>query len=315
MAGSGSRAAMDAHDWMKILKSLPIDSASLRAGTRDSKPSIKSVGSGTSKTFKVTGLLNRSGQLLLPGATFRMTDKSKLSSWFSDIDDPGDKSPEKNSHAFGLDAKSLVSLTEKLQSPVEQKTKGSSVREAFEEIRDACDITVVTSSKAKSKIFAVSSDEVVGDELSGLSVGTSLAALVRPLGLVVVPQRSAGSSVTRLAIKDVRSAEETWPVGWPSETKPHKLVPKLHEFLPVAINNVPIGDALASIQSRLEIPFLFDHNGMARKQIDPATKLVSYPSKKTFYSRILKNILFQAKLKSEMRIDEAGKPFLWIYPR
>ena len=254
-----------------------------------------------------------------------MSDKSKLSAWFSRIEEfanPSDKSPKKDSHAFGLDAKSLVSLTEELQSPVEQNTKGRSVRKVFAEIRDNCDVTIVLSSTARSKIFAPSTasaesddGEVVTDELSGLSAGTALAALVRPLGLVVVPERSTQTSATRLAIKDVRSAEETWPIGWPTEAKPHKLVPKLHEFIPVAINNVSIAEALTSFQSRLEIPFLMDHNGMARKQIDPTTTIVSYPSKKTFYSRILKNILFQAKLKSEVRIDEAGKPFLWISPK
>jgi len=36
--------------------------------------------------------------------------------------------------------------------------------------------------------------------------------------------------------------------------------------------------------------------------------------KRTFYSRILKQVLFQAKLKYEVRLDEAERPFLWVSP-
>ena len=39
---------------------------------------------------------------------------------------------------------------------------------------------------------------------------------------------------------------------------------------------------------------------------------VSLPEAKTFYKKILDRVLGQAKLTMELRIDEAGKPFLWI---
>jgi len=42
---------------------------------------------------------------------------------------------------------------------------------------------------------------------------------------------------------------------------------------------------------------------------------VSYPSRKTFYEKLLDRLLVQADLKKEVRVDEAKKPFLWVSPK
>ena len=41
-------------------------------------------------------------------------------------------------------------------------------------------------------------------------------------------------------------------------------------------------------------------------------KTVSHPQHRTSYSIALRKMLFQAGLKFEVRVDEAGKPFLWV---
>jgi hypothetical protein len=60
------------------------------------------------------------------------------------------------------------------------------------------------------------------------------------------------------------------------------------------------------------VPVLVDHNALARHGVDPSKVTVSHPPSRTTYSQVLPKILFQARLKSEVRVDEAGKPFLWV---
>jgi hypothetical protein len=55
-----------------------------------------------------------------------------------------------------------------------------------------------------------------------------------------------------------------------------------------------------------------DHGALARRQIEPAHIMVSLPAQRTFYKNILNRILFQARLKGELRVDEAGRPLFWI---
>ena len=66
------------------------------------------------------------------------------------------------------------------------------------------------------------------------------------------------------------------------------------------------------IQTLLSRHLVLRLDGMPAAQIDPTTAAVSLPETTTYYDRILDRLLFQAKLKYQLRTDEAGKPFLWI---
>jgi hypothetical protein len=108
-----------------------------------------------------------------------------------------------------------------------------------------------------------------------------------------------------------QGASEVWPIGWPTEKQPAKVAPKLFEFLNAEIEGVSAGEAIEAIRGRLDVPFLFDHNNIALHRVD-LTKEVVVPSKRTYYSRVLEQVLFKAGMKYEVRVDENERPFLWI---
>ena len=80
----------------------------------------------------------------------------------------------------------------------------------------------------------------------------------------------------------------------------------------VVLGGEALLDALEAISERLKTPMLFDYNSLARQRIEPEKAKVTLPPKRMFYQEILRQVLYQAKLKSDLRLDEAGKPFLWI---
>ena len=57
---------------------------------------------------------------------------------------------------------------------------------------------------------------------------------------------------------------------------------------------------------------LFDYNSMARHQVEPDKVRVTLPAGRTYYKKVLDRMLFQGKLKAELRVDEAEQPVLWI---
>jgi hypothetical protein len=144
-----------------------------------------------------------------------------------------------------------------------------------------------------------------------MSQGTALAAMLRPLGLGFAPQREIGGKVS-LKIAPQKDLTELWPVGWTDDEKAKDLAPDLFKFLNVEIADTPLTEAMAAIQGRLDFPFFYDHNNLARDRIEPSQVRVSLPAGRTYYNKILRQLLFQAKLKADLRADEAGKPFLWI---
>jgi hypothetical protein len=86
----------------------------------------------------------------------------------------------------------------------------------------------------------------------------------------------------------------------------------MFEFHHVEIDGVPLATAMDAIADKLKTPILLDRAALAKLQIDPAKVNVKLPAQRTTYGLALDRVLGQARLKEELRVDDAGKPFLWI---
>ena len=62
------------------------------------------------------------------------------------------------------------------------------------------------------------------------------------------------------------------------------------------------------------IPILIDRAAMVSRNINLAEVKISHPRKRTTWVTALNSFTYKAKAKSEVLIDEAGKPFLWVTP-
>lgn len=300
----------DSQRWLQFLAKLDLTSIRIRQAESGDRESITNRGTEARPSYYVVGILTSRNRLRLPGGEFSLADRERLAAWLNKIETDGAAGPTQKTAAFGLTAEQLVAFHEKISVPIACETKDRRCGDVARDIVKGIQLEFAVSDGAKK---AFGSDELCGDDLRGLSAGTALAAAIRPIGLVVRPEKS-GKNV-RLWICEVRETEEAWPVGWPSEETPVKTAPKLFESLNVDIKGVALSKAIDAIQPRVGIPFLFDHNGIARQRIDIATAKVKYPSGRAMYQKVLSSLLSQAKLSSDLRVDEAGKPFLWISPR
>jgi hypothetical protein len=212
--------------------------------------------------------------------------------------------------AFGLTAPQLVELTEQLSVPLNFSTKGADVQSSLAQVAQLIGHKFQLDDAA---IEALAGKEMVVEELRGMSAGTAIAILVRPLGLVMQPERRQGEPV-KLAIIETKSSKENWPVGWPPEQLPVKAAPKLFERLDLEIRGFLLGQTLNAIEKRTGIPFVYDHNGLARAGIELDQVKVTLVQNKVTYMSAIGKLLRQTKpsLIQELRMDEGGKPFLWI---
>ncbi len=191
-----------------------------------------------------------------------------------------------------------------LAKPVGFSTRGMLPGDAVERIGRNLKLPIrVTGS------LPAAEDDKIAEDLSGLSCGTALASILRPLGYCMVPRQTPQGLAC--AVAKAKLDQEVWPIGWPVE-RPADALPALYDFLPVNVQNVPAAKALAAIGARLKVPVLMDYNAMARHGIDPAKALVSMPPGRSNCSLALRKLLFKAGLKFELRVDEANKPFLWV---
>lgn len=296
-----------AQRWIETLKGLDVR-LRIRGAAPGDQAEVVRRGTDSAPVYHVKGILTRQDTLLVPGGRFTNRDRAAIAAWLQRVREGGfDPDQGSRPSAFGLTGEELVKLHESLAGRVLQSTKGQSPKEVVRQIAGRTGAPVQVDPAARG---AFAEAGPVGDELQGLASGTALAAAVRPLGLVVVPGKQGGQ--IQLLVVDSRKATESWPIGWPPEKKERDLAPKLYEFLPVEIENAVLSEALEAVRQRLEMPMLFDHNSMARQRIEPDKIRVSLPVGRTYYKKALERMLFQGKLKAELRVDESGQPLLWI---
>lgn len=296
----------DMRAWSEMLSQAGFSSVRVRTAGKDS-PALQKSGPAAAPAFHVVGVLTADNQLLLPKGRFALRDRAAIEQWLRKLRDDGEDGISIKPSAFGLLPKQLVAVHEALEAPVNFSTLGKQPREVARQIAQRLTLKFTTDPAGQR---ALAADEPVLDELQGLSSGTALAAVLRPVGLVLVPEKSGGD--LRLRIADGRTAPEHWPVGWPlKERTPAETLPDLFKFLNVEIAQTPLAEALAAIGSRVKAPLLIDRNAVAKESIDLHAK-VTLPKANTFYAKALDRLLSQARLKYELRIDEADHPFLWI---
>jgi hypothetical protein len=319
LVGDTQSSALSFQEWSQALSKAGIRNVRIRSGSEDDKARIVTEGSGNSPVYVVTGIINSRNEIVVPGARFRRSDVTKLAVWLKDLAENGPAAGRAPKSSLGLTGGDFNNVRKDLATAVDFSTVGMSRQKAVEKIAGLLKQPVQLDAEVAR---ALGSDKLE-DELSGLSCGTALACVLRPAGYSMAPRAAGGQIVYVVAKSEGRPSDsnmanislatlKTWPVGWTTDKSDQAAVPELYAFRTVNVQNVSAATALEAIAKRAKVPVLLDHKGLTKHNIDPAKVQVSFPSKRTTYSIALGRMLFQARLKFQVRYDDAGTPFLWV---
>ena len=300
----------DSQKWGEMLAQVGADRFSITSNRKRARPDVEESTFGNKKHYLVVGVL-AGNRLMLPGGkTFTSRDKAKIAAFIKTIRDDGPKVALSVKMAFGLTAEQLVSLQRDLAQPHKTSTKGQPVFDIVEAIADATKTPIGIDPSARN---ALAGKETIAEELKALSSGTTLAAILRPLGLVAMPRRQQGKSV-QLVIIDSRKAKEYWPIGWPNEKGNALVAPQMFKTQDYEIRNFPLQGILDAVEKKVEIPFLYDHNSLARHGADTKKLTATFVKTRQTYFAVVRQCLSQVRpqMKLEIRNDDAGTPFVWI---
>lgn len=294
------------HDWLRELSRTGIGNLRIRAKQPGDQLGIETRGTEGLPVYVVTGALMPGNELVVPGARFRLTEATRLARWLDDLAQQGPPAQREQKTALGLAASQFERVHQELAQPVGFSTKDATRREVVDRISKRLQLPL----RIEPGAAAALGTDPVSAELEDLSCGTALAYALRAPGMCLVPRPAAAG--VELAVVASQAGREIWPIGWEPEKPLPQLVPGLYEFLNVNVQNVSIATVLDAISQRAKLPVLIDQNALARHSLDPGKATANLPQSRTTYSLALRKILFQGGLKHEVRVDEAGKPFLWI---
>lgn len=290
--------------WLGLLQRFPGVSIRIRTAEPGERPEIHPRARG----WEVVGVLTRSNRLVVPGGNFSLADRTAIAAWLERLKADGPEAVTGKLGPFGLTESQWTELFEKMRPALGYSTVNMTQSELVARASQKSGLTIDVDLPIRAEL----SETKLTDELSQLSIGTALAIALRPNGLVLTVERKSGKATLRVTSAD--RAETFWPIGYePKESVQHTL-PALLKYLSVEINDTPLRQVLEAIGKRLEAPILVDHNGLAREAIDLDETRVTIPAERLSYKRVLEKALSQARLRMELRVDEAGTTFLWVTP-
>jgi hypothetical protein len=309
-------------EWLQLLTAIGIHNVRIRGARAGDEPAIDSRGSDVRPRYHVLGILTARGQLRLPGATFGRGDRVRIKDYFERLAADGAESLSAKRGPYGLAEKDLAAVFAELTQPIDFATKGQPLRAAMDRLDTKLNLSFAPDSAVDLILRA---GKPIGDELQGVAVGTGLAILLRREGLVMRPEKLRGQPVAlritslgadALMQSTVGKESETnpthWPIGWQPDEIPGNLAPSLSAEINAEIDGYTLAETLAALQPRIKLPMYLDHAVLAASRIDPNAVKVKLPRTRTFYKRVIDRVLAQARLGASLRVDEAGRPFLWI---
>ncbi|MEO0531391.1 MAG: hypothetical protein AAF266_12575 [Planctomycetota bacterium] len=303
-------------EWLQRLAEAGAGPARI-VSTGGSSPRLEDL--GTSPTgrpmVKVYAVLDRRGELLLPSGEgverFRRSDRAKLKLYFERLESSGAAGVTESRGRYDLTEAQFTDLFARLQEPMPQFGAAMTLRQVIDQASRAARIDI----KIASAVVPVLKQGADGAEsVARLSVGTALAALLKQEGLALIGEPATPA---RLRVVELSEAKDPWPVGYEPEGSPTQTTPALMEFLTVEVEGYTLAEAMEAIGPNITwkdkpLPILWDRFAMRAAAIDPATIDVRFPRKRTFYKKLIDQLASQARLKADLRVDEAGTPFLWM---
>lgn len=305
---------LDAQRWGPIFEQFEA-SVTFRQAILDDEPGIEETTRGTFRTVTVTGLLDVDGSLIFPDREFAMSETDELGEWINELKVYGAQGSPEGKPVWGLENEQFTGVYDALSAPVTARIEGEPFESALRamELPDEYPLRLHTS--AVTWLLGSEQDHPVRHDVAGLSRGTALAVLLSDFGLGFRPLRTPRGDV-ELVVQPLIDISDPWPVGWeldPSQPR-NEAAPALFEFVTAGFDDLPLEDVLDAVANASETPILIDYRACAARGIDPTEVTVSYPQKRTAWVLLIRTVTGQARLTREIRTDEAGRGFVFVFP-
>lgn len=331
-AGDGG-TAVEAQQWSRTLANLGY-SARIRRPLLDDKPEVTERTQGPLRLVTIVGTIDRRGTLRLGDRTFAPHQAAELKDWLASIKKYGAQGSPEGQPFWGLSRAQFESVYRSLSEPVAVDVTGLPLSAAITKLPLPAEHPLQFSASARRLLEAQSATNGVSRSVAGLTTGTALAYLLNEYGLGFHPERTADGSIV-LAVGTLSEAsssnndDETpasppfWPVGWSVDAPPGAnaaadspsrvdVAPTLFRLTNIGFPDIPLTDALATVEAETDVPVLIDRPGIAAAQIDLAKSRAKLPTRKTSWSLALRYATTPNRLDADLRRDEAGQPLVWV---
>lgn len=305
---------LDAQRWGPVFEQIGV-SVRFRQAILDDEPVVDEQMRGTWRMVNVVGQMDLNGTLHFPEKSFTMTESKKLADWVDDLKTYGAQGSPDGKPVWGLSEAQFTAVYDALSTPIAAQVGGLELPDVFQALRLPADYPLKLQETAEDRLRNPASAHPLREEVAGLSLGTGLAIVLADYGLGFRPLRDARGNI-ELAVEPLLEITDPWPIGWeldPAQPR-NEVAPKFFAMVRAGFEELPLADVLDAVEQASETPIIINHEACLERGVNPAEVPVSYPQKQTAWVLIVRTVTAQARLTREIMIDEAGNPFIYVYP-
>lgn len=272
---------------------------------------------GTIRRVKVTGQIDRAGNIVLPERTFRPGDTEKLKEWIKELQLYGAQGAPEGQPLWGLKKAAFKKLYDELAKTVGRNTSGLSLTESIRLLELPEEYPLRFTAATREHLSSLQEQQKllpVKHDLRQFAKGTALAMILRGYSLSFSPRRMPDESI-ELDIEPYDHSKKSWPIGWdpaPLGLKRLSLAKKMYQATVIEIHDLPVSKLIPKVRSETELDVFIDPLAISEAGLNLDQLIVNFPRKRTSWSLCLRTVLAQVKLVQKLRVDENNRPFIWV---
>lgn len=312
---AGPLHALDSQQWARRLERYGIPIL-IRGPFPGDAIAISEEIRGRLRDVDVVGQLDPRGRLVVPGHVFRPTDVGEISEWLKGLRLYGAQGPPDGQARWGLNPMQFEGLAAATGEVVDIDLLETTTRDAVAAVAPpgyAVRYSIAAETWLDELDRRLGRLPIIAADVRRLARGTTLAFVLNKVGLGFRPERTP-EGVVELVIEPLDDLETPWPIGGElNGTRRAAVAPALFTQFEGGVDDT-FARVIALVERSSGLPVLADHPAIAADGIDLNELKVSIPPRRTSLSLVLRSATLPHRLTREVRVDEAGNPFVWILP-
>jgi hypothetical protein len=103
-----------------------------------------------------------------------------------------------------------------------------------------------------------------------------------------------------------------WPIGWKPEQSFSEILPAYFRAIPLDVEDVEVSSLVGAVSDKIGVPGFSSAYELTAKRLDVNTLRYTRKNDRISPARLLTAVGDKLGLGFDVRVDEAGKMFLWV---
>lgn len=302
---------INAQEWGRVFQQLGY-SVKFREPRGGENPRIEDQDRDDILSTRVVAAMAADGTIRVGKQKFDTEMTQPLVLALEEIRKHGAKGPPDSSPTWGLTDDQFKDVVQLLAAPVEKPVELQSSILAIESIGLPANMKMKFTDAARETALGrkpVMALETI--DLQGFTKGSAIAIVLSQYGLGFRPRYVAAGHFD-IEIDRGNESSNLWPIGWKPEQSFSEILPAYFRAIPLDVEDVNINALVGAISEKMAVPYFSSAYALKAKGLDINALKYTRKNDRISPARLLTAVGDKMDLGFDVRVDEAGKMFLWV---